>query len=259
MSDTEPQEGRDRAARRPAWMATWAVPAVAAFSVGLVIAAVAVAAEPAEHVGVHSIQPAAVVGPLKIEPQPTVVPDDSGIPGVVAWETRGWPLNSGPKQPNSLPADHHEGPVRYAVNPPAGGDHYPKWVNCGVYPEPIPPEKAVHAHEHGAVWITYRPDLPREDVEKLEQFVLRQPMVVVTIGGQQRHTNERYILMSPYPGQTEQVIISSWAHQLRLDSPDDPRLQRYVDTFRVSQKYSPEYGPTCQGQPERLSGRPAFK
>ena len=65
--------------------------------------------------------------------------------------------------------------------------------------------------------------------------------------------------MSPFPGLPAPIVISSWAHQLRLDSPDDPRLQRYVDTFRVNQKYSPEYGPTCQGLPEKLSGRPIFK
>jgi hypothetical protein len=132
-------------------------------------------------------------------------------------------------------------------------------VNCGAYDEPIPTEKAVHAHEHGAVWITYRPDLPHDDVEKLKDFVRRQPMVVVTVDGVQRNTNERYLILSPFPGQREPVVISSWAHQLRVDSPDDPRLQRYVDTFRVSSKYSPEYGPTCLNQPEALSGRPVFK
>ena len=233
-------------------------PAVAAFAAGLLIAAVGVAAEPDDDLA-RSIPPAPVTaGPLKVEPQPTVVPDDSGIPGVVAWDTRGWPGDRQPV-PGALPYDHHEGPIRYAVLPPAGGDHNPRWVNCGVYDQPIPPEKAVHAHEHGAVWITYRPDLTKADVEKLEDFVRRQPMVVVTIDGVRRETNERYMILSPFPGQREPVVISSWAHQLRVDSPDDPRLQRFVDTFRVSPKYSPEYGPTCLGQPEALSGRPAFK
>lgn len=266
MSTTEPgDEGavttRGSGRRGGALRGGYAGPAAAAFVAGILIGAVAVAAEPDTHLAAaHSIQPAPVPpGPVKVEPQPTVVPDDSGIPGVVAWETRGWPANSGPKVPDALPADHYDGPIRYAVTPPAGGDHNPRWVNCGVYDKPIPPEKAVHAHEHGAVWITYRPDLPDDDVEPLKDFVRRQPMVVVTIGGVQRNTNERYIILSPFPGQREPVVISSWAHQLRVDSPHDPRLQRYVDTFRVSPKYSPEYGPTCLGQPEALSGRPVFK
>lgn len=242
----------------------WANLAAVAFAAGLAITGVALAAEPDEDLAHHvahglQILPAPVAdGPVKVEPQPTVVPDDSGIPGVMAWETRNWPGN---RQwfPGHVPIEHHEGPVRYWVTPPAGGDHNPRWANCGVYDEPIPSEKAVHAHEHGAVWITYRPDLPHEQVEALEEFVRRQPMVVVTIQGVHRETNERYILMSPFPGLPAPIVISSWAHQLRVDSPDDSRLQRYVDTFRVSKKYSPEYGPTCQGLPEKLSGRPIFK
>ncbi|MGH9009051.1 MAG: DUF3105 domain-containing protein [Acidimicrobiia bacterium] len=235
---------------------SFAGPAAAAFVAGMAIAGVALAAEPDVP---RSIAPAPVSDKaVKVEPQPTVVPDDSGIPGVVAWDTRGWPGNREYFE-GALPRDHYDGPIRYAVTPPAGGDHYPRWVNCGVYDQPIPSEKAVHAHEHGAVWITYQPDLPHADVAKLEDFVRRQPLVVVTIGGVRRETNERYILMSPFPGLPSPIVISSWAHQLRLDSPDDPRLQRYVDTFRMNPKYSPEYGPTCEGQPEKLSGRPIFK
>jgi hypothetical protein len=222
----------------------------------MAIMGVALAAEPDVP---RSIPPGAVSHKnVKVEPQPTVVPDDSGIPGVMAWESRNWPGN---RQwfPGHVPFEHHNGRVRYWVTPPSGGDHYPVWANCGVYDQPIPSEKAVHAHEHGAVWITYRPDLPRADVEKLEAFVRRQPLVVVTIKGVRRETNERYILMSPFPGLPAPIVVTSWAHQLRLDSPDDPRLQRYVDTFRVNPEYSPEYGPTCEGQPEAIGGRPAFK
>jgi Protein of unknown function (DUF3105) len=231
-------------------------PAAAAFLTGLIITGVALAAEPDAP---RSTAPAPVAHKrVKAEPEPTVVADDSGIPGVVAWDTRGWPGNREVFE-GALPRDHYDGPIRYAVTPPAGGDHYPRWANCGVYDQPIPSEKAVHAQEHGAVWITYRPTLPRPQVEALEDFVRRQPLVVVTVQGARRETNERYILMSPLPGQPAPIVISSWAHQLRLDSPDDPRLQRYVDTFRVSPKYSPEYGPTCTGQPEAIGGRPAFE
>ena len=234
---------------------TFTAPATVAFLAGLAIGGVAVASEPDAP---RSTAPAPVSHKrVKVEPKPTVVPDDSGIPGVVAWDTRGWPGNREYVE-GALPHDHYDGPIRYAVTPPAGGDHYPRWANCGVYDQPIPSEKGVHAHEHGAVWITYRPDLPPRQVEALEDFVRRQPLVVVTVQGVRRETNERYILMSPFRGLPAPIVISSWAHQLRLDSPDDPRLQRYVDTFRMNPKYSPEYGPTCEGQPEPISGRPAF-
>jgi hypothetical protein len=237
-------------------------PAAVAFVAGLVIGGVGVVSTPEQHLlpAVSAIAPAPVAHlPEKAEPQPTPVPDDSGIPGVLAWETRGWPANSGPAVPGALPHDHYDGPIRYAVTPPAGGDHASKWMNCGIYDFPVPSERAGHNLEHGAVWITYRPNLPRGQVEKLERFVLRQPMVVVVKNGARVETHERYIDMSPFPGLPAPIVISSWAHQLRVDSPDDPRLQRYVDTFRVSERYSPEYGPTCEGQPEAIGGRPAFR
>jgi hypothetical protein len=231
-------------------------PVMVAFLAGMFITGVALAAEPEAP---HSNAPARVASKaVNVQPDVATVPDDSGIPGVVAWDTRGWPGDRTFYE-GVLHREHYDGPIRYAVNPPAGGDHYPRWANCGVYDQPIPSSKAVHAQEHGAVWITYPPTLPHDQVEVLEDFVRRQPLVVVTVQGVRRETNERYILMSPFPGQSEPVVISSWAHQLRLDSVHDPRLQRYVDTFRVSQKYSPEYGPTCTGQPEAIGGRPKFE
>ena len=239
----------------------WARPARVAFLAGIVIAAVAVAFRPGGYLdtGSRSLPPAPVApSPVTVEPRPIVVPDDSGIPGVVAWETRGWPAITGPAVPGALPHNHDDGPIRYAVDPPAGGDHNSKWMNCGVYDEPVPNERAGHNLEHGVVWITWRPGLPPKDVAQLERLVRRQPDVVVTIGGQRRDTGERYIDLSPYPGLPAPIVISSWAHQLRVSSPRDPRLQRFIDTFRQNPKYSPEYGITCSGEPEPIGGRPAF-
>ena len=58
--------------------------------------------------------------------------------------------------------DHTTEPVEYPQNPPVGGDHNPVWQNCGYYDEPVRNENAVHSLEHGAVWITYQPDLPQD-------------------------------------------------------------------------------------------------
>ena len=47
--------------------------------------------------------------------------------------------------------------MTYTETPPAGGPHDPVWDDCGVYTQPLRNENAVHALEHGTVWITYRP------------------------------------------------------------------------------------------------------
>ena len=54
------------------------------------------------------------------------------------------------------------------------------------------------------------------------------------------------------------IVISSWGYQLRVSSPTDPRLQQFVDTFRHSQTYCPEYGSPADGIPVQTGGQPAI-
>ena len=73
-------------------------------------------------------------------------------------------------------SDHTESdgiPVDYEESPPVGGRHSPVWLDCTgvVYDEPVASEQAVHALEHGAVWITYDPSLPQGDVDTLADQV----------------------------------------------------------------------------------------
>src|SRR2546421_401655 len=102
------------------------------------------------------------------------------------------------------------------------------------------------------------PAPPAAAAGPLRASVRPQPLVVVTVKGQVVDPHQRYIDLSPFPGLPAPIVISSWAHQLRIRSPGDPRLQRYVETFRVSPKYSPEYGPTCRDQPPAIGGVPDF-
>ena len=69
------------------------------------------------------------------------------------------------------------GAVTYTVTPPVGGDHNAAWMNCGIYDQPVPNERAVHNLEHGAVWITYQPSLPQPEASALRAFVEKQTTV----------------------------------------------------------------------------------
>jgi hypothetical protein len=122
-----------------------------------------------------------------------------------------------------------DGPIEYPRKPPTNGDHSPIWQNCGFYSEPVDDRTAVHSLDHGVVWITYRPDLPEEQVEALRPY-----------------GDEEYVIVSPYPGQPAPVIATAWRNQLRLDGPDDPRLRQFVDQFRVSET-APLSGNRCVG------------
>ena len=127
-------------------------------------------------------------------------------------------------------AQHTEGDVDYAQTPPAGGEHNPVWQNCGFYDEPVADENAVHSLEHGAVWITYSPDLSQDQVDQLRD----------------RAHSQTYVLVSLYPDLPSPVVASAWGKQLRLESADDPDLERFVRAYRQGPQ-TPEPGAVCTG------------
>ena len=204
----------------------------------------------------NQIVPAAVSGETTVEPAPASVDNPTDITGLLAWDTAGYP---GPGTPGSgtLGHDHVPGPVTYAVTPPVGGPHNGIWMNAGVYTEPVPSERAVHNLEHGAVWITYRPSLPAGQVAQLVDFFKKQSMIDEP--SDQGRTN-RFVDLSPWADDSlpSPIVISSWGYQLRVTSPTDPRLQQFVDTFRHSKTYSPEYGSPVDGIPVQTGGQPAI-
>lgn len=131
---------------------------------------------------------------------------------------------------------HISDPVTYSESPPVGGQHNPAWQNCGVYSQTIANENGVHTLEHGAVWITYQPNLPADQIEKL-QTLTRQ-------GG--------YRLLTPYTDLTSPIVISAWGYQLALENADDPRLAQFIEAYELSPS-APEPGASCSGaigQPE---------
>jgi hypothetical protein len=126
--------------------------------------------------------------------------------------------------------DHTEAMVSYEQSPPVGGEHNPVWQNAGFYGEPVRNENAVHALEHGAVWITYSPELPEDQVGTIRDLAQGQDCV----------------LASPFPGLDAPVVASSWGRQLRLEGADDPDLERFVRAYKQGPE-TPEPGAACTG------------
>ena len=202
------------------------------------------------------VVPATPSGATTTQTPPSTVKNPTSIKGVTAYNTGDYP---GPGTPGStaLAHDHVTGPVTYAVTPPVGGPHNPVWMNAGVYTKPVPPERAVHNLEHGAVWITYRPDLPASQVAQLVDLFKKQSMIPEPSDGGR---SNRFVDLSPWSSNSlpAPIVISSWGYQLRVQSATDPRLQQFIDTFRHSQKYSPEYGSPVDDVPVQTGGSPAL-
>ena len=123
---------------------------------------------------------------------------------------------------------HVDTPVDYPQEPPVGGPHSPVWQTCQFYDVPIVTERGVHSMEHGAVWITFQPDLPAEQVATLQ---------TLAASGQE-------LLVSPYEGLPAPVVASAWGVQLSLDSANDPRLAEFAAFFQNGPQ-TPELDTPC--------------
>ncbi|RRQ26206.1 DUF3105 domain-containing protein [Rhodococcus sp. Eu-32] len=122
--------------------------------------------------------------------------------------------------------------VAYDKSPPFGGPHDSTWATCTgiVYPVALRNENAVHALEHGAVWVTYDPNrVSAEDIDALSSRV----------------EGKSYMFMSPYPDLRVPITLQSWGHTLELDSSADPRITQFIAALRQNPSTHPENGASC--------------
>lgn len=120
--------------------------------------------------------------------------------------------------------------VLYEQVPPVGGPHNAVWQTCGFYDEYIFNWHGVHSMEHGAVWITYDPELAQEQIDTLED-----------------KAEQGYVLVSPYPGLDAPVVASVWGKQMTFDGADDEKLDAFIKQYRLNPENTPELGATCSG------------
>ena len=131
--------------------------------------------------------------------------------------------------------EHTDENVDYPTVPPAGGDHLGIWHTCGIYKVELLDEAAVHSLEHGAVWITYKPEIEKEEIVKLTTML----------------SDKTKILLSPHSEQMSQIVATAWGRRLEVETASDPRLNKFIDFFTDGES-APEAGITC----DRGIGRP---
>ncbi|NGO48849.1 DUF3105 domain-containing protein [Streptomyces ureilyticus] len=143
----------------------------------------------------------------------------TGKDGVRTWNTK-------------LTQNHVSGDVKYAMNPPVGGDHNQVWMNCDgdVYTKELSKTNAVHSLEHGAVWVTYNSKASDADVKALADKVEKTP----------------YSLMSPVEDQKDPIMLSAWGAQRAVTSAKDPNVNTFFEKY-VQGEQTPEKGAACTG------------
>jgi hypothetical protein len=192
----------------------------------IVAVAVLVAALSVFTAGVVLVDGETVSGTASASPMAPFTPTEKDhdpskrIPGVVTVDYPG--------------REHVKAPQRVAYDrsPPFGGRHDGYWAACNgvVYPTAVRTENMVHSLEHGAIWIAYNPDrISGDALKKLQDRVDGKP----------------YTMMSPYPGLDKPISLQSWGHQLKLDSPDDQRIDQFLVALLGNPYTYPEVGASC--------------
>ena len=114
--------------------------------------------------------------------------------------------------------------------PPVFGEHYKVWQNCGIYDQPVDVGNALHSMEHGAVWIAYQPDLAEDQVSALRDLA----------------RGHDFVLMTPYEGLTNDVVLTAWGVQLEIPSMPDDRVEKFIAYYELGPQ-NPEPGAPCSG------------
>ncbi|MEM7034907.1 MAG: DUF3105 domain-containing protein [Chloroflexota bacterium] len=130
---------------------------------------------------------------------------------------------------------HLNGDITYAVPIPVGGQHNPAWQNCGIYEDEIRTENAIHSMEHGAVWISYQPEIGEAQVEQLRELVR---------GERTRFRN--FYLLAPKSNAPAPIVVTAWRAQLEVEDAGDDRILDFMQRFHVG-PFTPERGAACTG------------
>jgi Protein of unknown function (DUF3105) len=113
----------------------------------------------------------------------------------------------------------------YTTDPPTSGPHIGQLADWGVHTDVITKELAVHSLEDGGVNVNYRPDLDKATVSRLAALV-QSYADLITQGSEDHH-----VLMYPYPGLSNAIVLTAWRHIDRLDKFDEARIKRFIDAY----------------------------
>lgn len=189
--------------------------------------------------------PPGVTGQTTVQAAAHQVPNTSGISGisgVTEYVTTGWPAAShNGRPPWRWPTT--TSPGRSPTGHPAGGR--PAQRDMGELRDlrPAGAQRARGTQPGARCGLDHLPAVAAAIGGEPAAGVRGQADQVPSAEG----AASRYMDLSPYLGLPSPIVLSSWGFQLKVSSAADPRLQQFVNKFRASPTYTPEYGGACTG------------
>ena len=115
--------------------------------------------------------------------------------------------------------------ITYNSNPPTSGPHYFAAAQSGIYDTEFPDRELIHNIEHGHIWISYRPDLPKDEIEQLA-------VIAKSYGTK--------IIMAPRAKDDSPIAIAAWQHVLKSSTVDEVQIRAFINAL---QGHGPESVP----------------
>lgn len=106
--------------------------------------------------------------------------------------------------------------IQYNSNPPTSGSHYAQPQPGGIYDKSVPDGNLLHSLEHGAVILSYKTDLPKDQIESL-----KQAYNLASVSKK---------IMVPRDNLDVPVALTSWGRLLKLQSIDEAKIKEFLET-----------------------------
>ena len=104
----------------------------------------------------------------------------------------------------------------YNSNPPTSGPHWGDGVaGAGEHTTEVPDELLVHSLEHGAVIVSYKADLPKNQVEKIRNAY--------------NDASGKKIFV-PRKNLDVPVALTSWEYLMKLKAIDPSKIKLFIET-----------------------------
>ena len=143
-----------------------------------------------------------------------------GFIGLIIWErTNGEPEPPRPGVEQSDQGREHARKEYGGDEPPTSGPHADP-VAWGLYRTEIRDDEALHNLEHGGVYVSYRPDLPEDEVDKLKALLFAPYS--------DSEFQPRKIIMAPRENNKAPIVLSSWLRSEKLENFDAEKIKEYV-------------------------------
>lgn len=122
----------------------------------------------------------------------------------------------------------NEAPEYGEATPPTSGNHGEP-IPKGAYTQELPDYNTIHNLEHGYIYVSYSPDLPQEEIAKLNGLFFTP------------YSREDFsptkVIMAPRAANEAPIVLSSWQREQTFEQFDE---QTMIDYYMSNVNKSPE-------------------